>query len=58
MSRPSSAVMKRYTDKTYNIYTIKLRKVEDADLIARIEAVRAEGLSATAAIKKLLNEEK
>lgn len=48
---------RRYELKTYNVYTVKLRKVEDADLIAKIEALRASGLSATAAIKKLINKE-
>lgn len=36
---------------------LKLRKVEDAELIAKIEALKASGLSATAAIKKLINKE-
>lgn len=47
---------RRYELKTYNVYTVKLRKVEDAELIAKVEALRASGLSATAAFKKLVND--
>ena len=47
---------RRYELKTYNVYTVKLRKVKDAELIARVEALRASGLSATAAFKKLVND--
>lgn len=56
MGKVSNEVYKRYIDKTYNVYTVKLRKVEDAELIARVEALRASGLSATAAFKKLVND--
>lgn len=47
---------RRYELKTYNVYTVKLRKVEDAELIARVEALRASGLSTTVAFKKLIND--
>lgn len=47
---------RRYELKTYNVYTVKLRKVEDAELIAKVEALRASGLSATGAIKKLIQD--
>ena len=47
---------RRYELKTYNVYTVKLRKVEDAELIARVEALKASGLSATGAIKKLIQD--
>ena len=50
----STAVKQRYNNKTYNQYSIKLRKVEDADLIALIEAEKAKGLSATETIKRLI----
>jgi hypothetical protein len=50
----SSEVKKRYIDKTYTRYTLNLRKVEDADLIIRIEKEKASGLSTTEAIKKLI----
>lgn len=54
MGKVSNEVYKRYADKTYNQYMLKLRKVEDAELIAKIEALKASGLSATGAIKKLI----
>lgn len=47
---------RRYELKTYNVYTVKLRKVEDAELIAKIEALKASGLSATGAIKRLIQD--
>lgn len=47
---------RRYELKTYNVYTVKLRKVEDAELIAKVEALRASGLSVTAVFKKLVND--
>lgn len=56
MSLASNAAKKRYADKTYSRYVLQLRKVEDAALIARIEALKATGLSATGAIKKLIEE--
>lgn len=57
MSLASNAAKKRYADKNYNRYVLQLRKVEDADLIARLEALKATGLSATGAIKKLIETE-
>lgn len=56
MGKVSNEVYKRYTDKTYNQYMLKLRKVEDAELIAKIEALKASGLSATGAIKRLIQD--
>lgn len=50
----SSAVKARYNAKTYQQYAVKLRKVEDADVIERIEAERTAGLSTSEAIKKLI----
>ena len=50
----SNEVKKRYNDKTYQQYALKLRKLEDADLIARIEAEKAKGFGTTEAIKRLL----
>lgn len=50
----SSEVKSRYAAKTYKAYTITLRKVEDAELIARIETEKAEGYGTTEAIKRLL----
>lgn len=46
---------RRYELKTYNVYTVKLRKVEDAELIAKVEALRASGLSTTSAFKQLVS---
>ena len=56
VGKVSNEVYKRYADKTYNQYMLKLRKVEDAELIAKIEALKASGLSATGAIKKLIQD--
>ena len=57
MGFTSNAVKRRYNDKTYRRYTLQLRKVEDADLIAKIEALKAAGFSASGAIKKLIETE-
>lgn len=35
----SSAVKKRYNDKTYTRYTLNLRKDEDADIIEKLQSV-------------------
>jgi hypothetical protein len=50
----SSEVKERYNKKTYQRYQLTLRKVEDADLINRIEKEKASGLSTSEAIKKLI----
>lgn len=52
----SSAVKKRYNDKTYKQYAVKFRYDTDKDLIERIEALKNEGLGTTAAFKKLMKE--
>ena len=52
-TKTSSEVKKRYNDKTYKQYAIKLRYDTDAELIKRIEDLKAKGLGTTAAIKKL-----
>lgn len=44
----------RYNKKTYQQYAFKLRKVEDADLIAIIEAERSKGHSTSDAIRNLI----
>lgn len=54
MGKVSNEAKRRYETKTYSQYMLKLRKVEDAELIAKIEALKASGLSATGAIKKLI----
>lgn len=54
MGKVSNEAKRRYETKTYSQYMLKLRKIEDAELIAKIEALKASGLSATGAIKKLI----
>lgn len=56
MSLASNAATRRFDAKTYKNYMLKLRKVEDAALIAKIEAVKATGLQTTEAIKKLIQD--
>ena len=50
----SNEVILRYQKKTYQQYALKLRKVEDADIIAMIDAVRAKGYQTSEAIKNLI----
>ena len=50
----SNEVKKRYNDKTYQQYALKLRKVEDADIIAMIDAERAKGYQTSESIKNLI----
>ena len=51
----SSAVKKRYNNKTYKSYTLTLRKIEDAQIIEKIEAEKAKGFQTSEAIKNLIN---
>ena len=50
----SSEVKARYNAKTYKQYTVSFRKDRDADIIEKIEAERAKGLSAGEAILVLI----
>ena len=50
----SSAVKARYNKKTYQQYMLTLRKVDDADIIEKIEAEKAKGFGTTEAIKNLI----
>lgn len=50
----SNEVIRRYQQKTYQQYALKLRKVEDADIIAMIDAERAKGYQTSEAIKNLI----
>ena len=50
----STAVHNRYIAKAYKRYLFTLRNVEDAELIAEIEALRADGMSDSALIKAIL----
>ena len=52
----STEVKTRYNKKTYAQYNIKLRKVEDAETIAKIESLKAQGYGTTEAIKKLIDQ--
>ena len=56
MGKVSNEAKRRYETKTYSQYMLKLRKIEDAELIAKIEALKASGLSATGAIKRLIQD--
>ena len=50
----SSAVKKRYNDKTYNAYALKFRKVEDADIINFFETSKANGITPAEAVRQLI----
>lgn len=52
----SNEVKLRYNQKTYTQYTIKLRKVDDAEVIELIEAEKQKGFGTTEAIKNLILE--
>lgn len=54
----SSAVKKRYNDKTYIRYGLALRKDEDVDVIEMIEAEKAKGYQTSEAIKNLIRQAK
>lgn len=56
MMGTSNEAKKRYNDKAYNSYLVRLRKVEDAELIARIEALKASGVPTTEAFRQLIRE--
>lgn len=53
-TRTSTAVKNRYIAKAYKRYLFTLRNVEDSELIAEIEALRADGMSDSALIKAIL----
>ena len=53
----SNEAYRRYAIKTYNKYLINLRKVEDADIIARVEERKAAGQSPTEYFKRLARED-
>lgn len=51
----SAAVTKRYQDKTFRTYAVRLRKVEDADLIAKIEDIKArQNVETSEAFKRIM----
>ena len=55
--KTSSEAKQRYNEKTYQRYTLVLKKIEDADLIAKIDLLVTQGLSQSEAIKTLLSEQ-
>lgn len=56
-TRTSNEVKKRYNDKTYKQYTIKLRYDTDGPLIQAIEQLKEQGIGTTKAIKIALKTE-
>lgn len=52
----SSAVKKRYNDKTYKNFSFVLRLVDDSELLNFIESKRLPGESDSALIKSILYE--
>jgi len=54
MGKTSNEVKKRYADKTFKKYVLTLRKKENAELIAKIEFLKAKGLSISEIIKQLI----
>jgi len=53
----STEVTQRYQKKTYQKYTIALRKIEDADIIDTIETEKAKGFTTSEAFKRLLRKD-
>lgn len=54
-TKTSNEVKARYNSKTYQQYGLKLRKVEDAATIEKIEAEKAKGYTTSEAIKRLID---
>ena len=52
-TKTSAAVKNRYAVNHYSKYSLFLRKDDDADIIADIEAARAAGLSLRDYVRKL-----
>lgn len=50
----SNEVKKKYNDKTYALYSVKFRKIEDADIIKLIGDEKAKGFSTSQAFKNLI----
>lgn len=57
-TKTSVEVKQRYIDKTYKRYLLSLRNDTDAALIAKIEALKASGMSANEAVKYLIAKNK
>ncbi|MCM1334278.1 MAG: hypothetical protein NC237_04420 [Eubacterium sp.] len=54
----SSAVKARYNAKTYARYMMTLRRVEDREIIAAIEAAKAEGIAPTEFFRAIYKKQK
>ena len=50
----SNEVKKRYNNKAYRQYLVSLRVDQDADLIAKIDALKKDGYSTTDAFRKII----
>lgn len=50
----STEVKMRWINKTYNRYSINLRKDSDADIIQRIEDNKCKGISPTETIREMI----
>ena len=57
-TKTSVEVKQRYIDKTYKRYLLSLRNDTDAALMAKIEALKASGMSANEAVKYLIAKNK
>lgn len=53
----SSAVKKKYNDKTYQRYSINLRKLEDEDCINYLLEEQKKGYSVVETFKRLIRQE-
>lgn len=53
----SSEVKARYNKKTYVQYTVSFRKDTDEDIIEKVEAEKATGLSTADVFRKLIRKE-
>lgn len=54
----STEVNERYKRKTYSRYTVTLRKVEDAELIALFERNNEQGIAPTDTVRALYEQQK
>ena len=54
----STAVKKKYNDKTYCRYSVSFRRNKDADLISRVEKLKSDGYKPTDAFRKIMEGER
>lgn len=50
----SSEVKMRYNQKAYEKYTLMFRRDDDADIIAAVDALKAQGMSTKQAVAHLI----